>query len=156
MKQSLAPFCCFVLLAATLLAACKADEVVVTRTEVQHVTDTLHHTTLLRDSIFLHDSIYLFRETLPSTLPVGRDTIRETKYVYRYRYRDRQANDSVRIVHQTDTLYIQEPDHRAIELAEARSAKAEAKYRLWRLYFWLLLGSVFAALGFIVYKKLKA
>lgn len=156
MKQSLAPFCCFVLLAFTLLAGCKADEVVVTRTEVQHVTDTLHHTTLLRDSIFLRDSIYLFRETLPSTLPAGRDTIRETKYVYRYQYRDRQANDSVRIIRDTDTLYIQQPDLRAIELAEAHSAKAEAKYRLWRLYFWLLLGSVFATAGFIVYKKLKA
>lgn len=156
MKQSPSPLCCFVLLAATLLAGCKADEVVITRTEVQRVTDTLHHTTLLRDSIFLHDSIYLFRETLPSALPTGRDTVRETKYVYRYQYRDRQANDSVRIVHQTDTLYIQQPDLRAIELANARSAKAEAKFRLWRLYFYLLLGSVFATAGFIVYKKLKA
>ncbi|MBR4553084.1 MAG: hypothetical protein IKO20_05160 [Bacteroidaceae bacterium] len=156
MKQSLASFYCFVLLATTLLIGCKADEVVVTRTEVQHVTDTLHHTTLLRDSIFLHDSIYLLRETLPSNLPAGRDTVRETKYVYRYQYRDRQAKDSVRIIHDTDTIFIQEPDLHAIELAEARSTKAEAKFRLWRLYFWLLLGSVFATAGFIVYKKLKS
>lgn len=147
---------CSVLLAAGWLAGCKADEVIVTRTVVQTVHDTLHHYSNLRDSVFLRDSIFLFRETLPSVLPEGRDTIRETKYVYRYKYRDRKAKDSVRLVYLTDTIFVQEPDLHAIETAEANAAKAEAKFKLWRLYFWLLLGTILAAVGFIVYKKLKA
>jgi len=148
-----------ILLALLALAGCKPDEIIIRQTEVQRVTDTLHQYSVLRDSIYFRDSIFMERFVLPAARdsnPEARDTLRETKFVYRYLYKEKKGKDSVRVINRTDTILIQKTDLRAIELAEANAAEAETKFKLWRLYFWLLLGGILISLGFIIYKKLKS
>ena len=141
------------LLSLLTLAACKPREVVVTQNEVRTLRDTLRQHISTRDSIYLRDSIFVLREAIPAAEPSGSDTLRETKYVYKYMYRDRTARDSLRIVHQADTILVIEPDLRAAEAAEAKAAQYKAQRNAWRLYFFALA----AALGaFLLRQKLRA
>ncbi|MBP3228186.1 MAG: hypothetical protein J6M53_05300 [Bacteroidaceae bacterium] len=136
------------LLAAIMLVACKPKEIVVTQTETRNISDTLRHFSDTRDSIYLHDSIYIVRETRS-------DTIRETQYVYRYKFRERQAKDSVRVVHKTDTVLIIEPDLRAVQLAQAQAKAQKQTAQKWRLYFFALLVGIILAAGLYLRRKLK-
>lgn len=79
------------------LSGCKGGE----RVSVleSRTSDTVRLVRLVRDSVFLHDSVFFLRETL-------HDTVRETRYVYRYHYRDRAAADTSSAVLRTDTLAV--------------------------------------------------
>ena len=122
------------LIAIFSLAGCKPDEIIITQTEVQRVTDTLHQYSVLRDSIYFRDSIFLYRETMPSVLPEGRDTVRETKFVYRYLYKEQKGKDSVRVINRTDTIRIKEPDLKALEAAESEAKAEKAIQNIKSLY----------------------
>jgi len=149
-----------ILLAALLcFTACKPDEIIVTQTEVQRITDTLHHYSTHHDSIFLRDSIFVERSVLPAAKdsnPEARDTLRETKFVYRYLYKEKKGKDSVRVINRTDTILISKPDLRAIETAE-KEIKAEHKTaRRWQGRFYALIIAIIALSVFIIIRKLKS
>ena len=133
---------------ALAFAGCKADEVVVTQTETRTLRDTLRQVQVERDSIYLHDSIFVVRETRS-------DTIRETRYVYRYKFRDRWKEDSVRVVHHTDTVLIIEPDLRAIDAAEKELRQARKETSRYKGYLFLLLFVLVAVPTVYFLRKLK-
>ncbi|QFQ13283.1 hypothetical protein C7Y71_009840 [Pseudoprevotella muciniphila] len=143
------------LIAIFSLAGCKPDEIIITQTEVQRVTDTLHQYSVLRDSIYFRDSIFLYRETMPSVLPEGRDTVRETKFVYRYLYKEQKGKDSVRVINRTDTIRITEPDLKALEAAESEAKAEKATAAKWRIYFFLLIVAVIGFVIYFIYRKIK-
>lgn len=143
------------LIAIFSLAGCKPDEIIITQTEVQRVTDTLHQYSVLRDSIYFRDSIFLYRETMPSVLPEGRDTVRETKFVYRYLYKEEKGKDSVRVINRTDTIRITEPDLKALEAAKSEAKAEKATADKWRIYFFLLIAAVIGFVIYFIYRKIK-
>lgn len=144
-----------ILIAIFSLAGCKPDEIIITQTEVQRVTDTLHQYSVLRDSIYFRDSIFLYRETLPSVIPEGHDTLREIKFVYRYLYKERQGKDSVRVINRTDTIRIKEPDLTAIKAAQQQAELAQQKKLQWKSLFYVLLVTVVSTAIYFIYRKLK-
>lgn len=146
------------LIAIFSLAGCKPDEIIITQTEVQRVTDTLHQYSVLRDSIYSRDSIFLERFVLPAARdsnPEARDTIRETKIVYRYLYKERQGKDSVRVINRTDTIRIKEPDPKAIEAAKSEARAEKATAAKWRIYFFMLIAAVVGFVIYLIYRKIK-
>ena len=143
------------LIAIFSLAGCKPDEIIITQTEVQRVTDTLHQYSVLRDSIYFRDSIFLYRETMPSVLPEGRDTVRETKFVYRYLYKEQKSKDSVRVINRTDTIRITEPDLKALEAAKSEAKAEKTTAAKWRIYFFLLIAAVIGLVIYFIYRKIK-
>ncbi|MDY6249514.1 MAG: hypothetical protein SPL64_00210 [Bacteroidaceae bacterium] len=152
----------FTLLAACIFTGCKPDEVIITETRTVMQRDTLRQFSVLRDSIYLRDSIFLERQTLPSVIPDGRDTVRETKTIFKYIYKEKQGRDSVRVVNHTDTIRIKEPDLTAIRLAEKQTKLAEQQTAIekskavkWKASFYGLIAALIGFLGFIIYRKLK-
>ena len=145
--KTISYFVLLIPLTAIMLVACKADEVIVRETRTITKTDTLRQYSVLTDSVHLHDSIYLEKLILS-------DTIRETKYVYRYLYRDRQGKDSVRVVNHVDTIFIAQPDYSAIKLANQKAELAQTKATKWKLMFWALVTTILFAAAFFLYYKL--
>lgn len=146
------------LIAIFSLAGCKPDEIIITQTEVQRVTDTLHQYSVLRDSIYFRDSIFVERFVLPAARdsnPEARDTLRETKLVYRYLYKERQGKDSVRVINRTDTIRIKEPDLTAIKAAQQQAELAQQKKLQWKSLFYVLLVTVVSTAIYFIYRKIK-
>ena len=146
------------LIAIFSLAGCKSDEIIITQTEVQRVTDTLHQYSVLRDSIYFRDSIFVERFVLPAARdsnPEARDTLRETKLVYRYLYKERQGKDSVRVINRTDTIRIKEPDLTAIKAAQQQAELAQQKKLQWKSLFYVLLVTVVSTAIYFIYRKIK-
>lgn len=130
------------LFALLLLSGCKGHAPAVTR-QASHMADTVRTNRLIRDSVFMHDSIVVLRETL-------HDTVRETRYVYRYHYRDRTAADSAVSVRRSDTLAVR-PD----PATEARAVEAERTIRRLHLRQWLLLAAGILLSAILVVRKIR-
>lgn len=147
-----------ILIAIFSLAGCKPDEIIITQTEVQRVTDTLHQYSVLRDSIYFRDSIFVERFVLPAAKdsnPEARDTLRETKLVYRYLYKEKKGKDSVRVINRTDTILIKKPDLTAIKAAQQQAELAQQKKLQWKSLFYVLLVTVVSTAIYFIYRKLK-
>ena len=147
-----------ILIAIFSLAGCKPDEIVITQTEVQRITDTLHRYSVLRDSIYFRDSIFVERFVLPAARdsnPEARDTLRETKLVYRYLYKEQKGKDSVRVINRTDTIRIKEPDRAAIKAAEQTTKLAQHKATQWKSLFIALVLLVAGTVIYYVNRKLR-
>ena len=156
--KRLAAYLIFALLAASIFTGCKPDEIIITQTEVQRITDTLHQYSVLHDSIYFRDSIFIERNVLPAATDsntTARDTLRETKFVYRYLYKEKKGKDSVRVINRTDTILIKEPDLTAIKAAEQRAEIAQQKKLQWKGLFYVLLVSAVSTAIYFIYQKLK-
>ena len=104
---------------------------------VEHTTER-NHTEWRTDTLFHKDSVFVYQQG---------DTLREVRYVERWRYRDRVVADTVR-----DTI----PAITTIKTVEVREVNVEAPLTSWQKFrlnaFWWLLGA--CAVGAVVaYRK---